>query len=142
MTAMQERMGQRPLNDLPLQGLRVMVVEDDAIILMDLEMTLTAAGARIVGPCRTVDEALATAAREPFDVAILDLRLGRTETAAPVAEALVEMGKPFLFYTGQAESDPALQPWIGHRILGKPARPQVLVATVAETARRGAARRS
>lgn len=137
MSTTQERPDQRRSADLPLEGLRVLVVEDDAIIFMDLEMTLTAAGAKVIGPCRSVDEALATAAREAFDVAILDLRLGRNETAAPVAAALVEMGKPFLFYTGQADSDPALRPWTDHRIIGKPARPQVLVAAVAEVARRG-----
>ncbi len=58
-----------------LKGARVLVLEDDAILLMELETILTEAGAEIVGLCRTVGEALSLAAQNGVTCAILDVRL-------------------------------------------------------------------
>ena len=41
------------------------MVEDDFLILMELESTLTAAGAQVIGPSRSVDDALALAGELP-----------------------------------------------------------------------------
>jgi hypothetical protein len=48
----------------PLNGARVLVVEDDCLISMDLESTLAEAGAEIAGVCRTAKDALALLSRK------------------------------------------------------------------------------
>jgi DNA-binding response OmpR family regulator len=115
----------------PLRGARLLLVEDDALLLMELEAILLEAGAEMAGCCRTVRDALAVAGGGDVDAAILDVRLGR-ETIAPVARRLASRGTPFIFYTGQVESDPQLAEWTGHRVLSKPARAGAIVAAIAE----------
>ena len=95
-----------------LTGARLLVVEDDAILLMELEEVLHDAGAEIVGRCRTVQDALAVVEGGRVSAAVLDVRLGN-ETVAPVARKLGRCGTPFLFYTGQVGNDPALEEWRG-----------------------------
>ncbi len=56
---------QRENPNQPLRGARVLVVEDDTILLMDLEMILREASAEIVGTCRTGEVALATVRKQP-----------------------------------------------------------------------------
>lgn len=120
-------------NGVPtLAGVRVLVVEDDAILLMDLETILSEAGAEIVGSCRTVRDALAAIGKRPLSVAVLDVRIGG-ETIAPVVRQLGKHGTPFVFYTGQVGKDPALAEWSGSRIVAKPASGRTIVAAVAET---------
>jgi DNA-binding response OmpR family regulator len=116
--------------DLPLRGARVLVVEDDPLLLLELESILQDAGAEIVACCRDVIDGLKAIQGDGLAAAVLDVRIGRA-TVAPVARELAERGTPFLFYTGQVENDPALAEWSDHIILSKPARPAVIVAAVA-----------
>jgi DNA-binding response OmpR family regulator len=113
-----------------LRGARVLIVEDDVLLIMELESILRAAGAEIAGCCRTVKEGLAAVERNAAAVAILDVRLGH-DTIAPVARLLTSRGTPFIFYTGQVENDPALVEWTGHTVLSKPTRPAAIVAALA-----------
>jgi DNA-binding response OmpR family regulator len=114
-----------------LRGARVLVVEDDMLLLMELESVLLDAGAEIAGLCRTVDDALTVTDESGVSAAILDVRVGR-QTIAPVARALASRGTPFVFYTGQIEGDPELIEWKGHKVLSKPARRSAIVAAVAD----------
>jgi DNA-binding response OmpR family regulator len=113
-----------------LEGVRVLVVEDDFIIALELESILRNAGAEIVGLCRTVTDALALADQGAVTAAILDVRLDG-ETIAPVARKLARLGTPFFFYTGQVGGDPALSEWPGCTVLAKPASPRAIVAALA-----------
>ncbi|MBV9590670.1 MAG: response regulator, partial [Hyphomicrobiales bacterium] len=88
---------------LPLSGARLIVVEDDFLILMELESALADAGAKIVGSCRTLDAAMSLVEADGLAAAILDIRLGR-DTVEPAARRLAERGIPFIFYTGQSET--------------------------------------
>ena len=75
-------------------------------------------------------------------VAILDVRLGR-EMVTPVARELAERGTPFLFYTGQANTDPIVAEWPSVKVLSKPTSRKALLAAVAQslqTADRGTGR--
>jgi DNA-binding response OmpR family regulator len=118
------------LDERRLNGARILVVEDDFLILLELETVLSEAGAQIAGACRTVTEALALAREQEFDAALLDLRVGR-EAITPVARCLVERGVPFAFYTGQAETDPIRAQWPDCAIIAKPAIPRLIVAALA-----------
>lgn len=113
-----------------LNGVRVLVVEDDFIISMELEAVLLDAGAEIAGLCRNVQEALAVADRNDVAVALLDVRLG-SETVTPVARRLAEHRIPFVFYTGQVDVDPLLAEWPGCAIVAKPASPSAIVGALA-----------
>jgi DNA-binding response OmpR family regulator len=84
----------------PLQGLRILVADDEIMIGLDLESTLEDAGAEVVGPFTTFAAALEAAADAPLSAAVLDIRLGHLTTAR-VAEKLSDRDIPFLFYSGQ-----------------------------------------
>lgn len=118
-----------------LNGAHVLVVEDEFIILMELQSVLTEAGAVVIGGCRSIDEALSLVDDEDLEVAILDIRLGK-DTVAPVARELTRRGIPFIFYTGQVETDPIRAEWPDCKIVPKPARPQMIVAALAALLRR------
>ena len=110
---------------------RILVVEDEALIAMDLEWTLRERGCEVVGPVATLDEAVRAAATEqPLDGAVLDVNLGR-ERVFPVADVLAARGVPFLFLTGyEREILPARHR--GHAVLAKPYRAEHLVRLLAE----------
>jgi DNA-binding response OmpR family regulator len=113
-----------------LDGARVLVVEDDFFIGLELSAILSDAGAVVVGPVQTVQAALATIDDQAFSAAILDIRLGQ-DTVEPVARLLVEHEVPFLFYTGQSGNDPARAAWPDSKVLTKPALPISLLTAVA-----------
>ena len=113
----------------PLNGIRVLVVEDDTLLAMDLEDTLVDAGALVVGVCQTLDEAMARAKVDDFAVAVLDFTLG-SDTASPVAQQLVRRGVPFVFYTGKSRREPSLAEWRTRPILEKPSSPRALVSAL------------
>ena len=112
-----------------LSGVRVLVVEDDALLAMDLEATLVEAGAVVVGLCQTLDEAMLQADAADFAVAVLDFGLG-SETVSPVARRLVNRGVPFVLYTGKSRHEPSLAEWRDCSIVAKPASPRALVSAV------------
>jgi DNA-binding response OmpR family regulator len=86
-----------------LRGRRILVVEDDPLIAMEIADLLAAQGVEPVGPTPTVRAALATLAEGPPDLAVLDLNL-RGERATPVASALQDAGVPFVMTSGYARS--------------------------------------
>jgi CheY-like chemotaxis protein len=75
-----------------LLGLRVLVVEDDPIIALDLRGMFAEAGATVVGPAYRVAQALALL-ESGIDVAVLDFRLEK-ETASSIARRLSAKGYP------------------------------------------------
>jgi DNA-binding response OmpR family regulator len=113
-----------------LKGARVLVVEDDFLILMELETILSEAGAETAG-CRTVKDALTLAEKDGLAAAVLDIRLGR-ETIAPVARELARRGVPFVFYTGQVNTDAVRAEWPDHGLVPKPAQPRAIVNAIAD----------
>lgn len=82
-----------------LSGLRVLVVEDEAIIAMLVEDLLGDMGCKVVGPAGELAQAFALAEREAFDCAILDVNLGG-QRVDPFVDMLKARGAPFIFATG------------------------------------------
>jgi DNA-binding NarL/FixJ family response regulator len=89
-----------------LRGCRVMIVEDEMLVAMELENLLAEQGCAVVGPAPTADRALALLGEGLPDAAILDVNLNG-HTAVPVAMALSAQGVPFVLATGYGN---ALQP--------------------------------
>src|SRR3974377_1486493 len=77
---------------------RILLVEDEAMIGMMMRELLSDYGIFVVGPCCTLNEALAEAAGD-FEGAFLDLNLSG-DFVYPVAERLRERNIPFAFVTG------------------------------------------
>jgi DNA-binding response OmpR family regulator len=82
-----------------LAGLRVLIVEDEMIIALEIESMLRALGCEVVGPVGTLKSALRLAHTEALDAAVLDVNL-HGEKVFPVADELQARGIPFLFATG------------------------------------------
>lgn len=86
-----------------LEGLRVLVVEDEAMVAMMIEDILIDLGCVVVGPVAGVSAALRLLEAEPVDAAVLDVNLSG-EKVFPVADRLAARGVPFLFSTGYGAS--------------------------------------
>ncbi len=102
-----------------LQGLSVFVVEDEALVALNLEDMLIDLGCIIVGPAMRVAKAremLADALQA--DVAILDVNVAG-ELVFPVAEELATKGIPIIFATGYGQAG-LPEAWHGNTILQKP----------------------
>jgi PAS domain S-box-containing protein len=84
-----------------IRGLKIMIVEDSLLLSLELESGLTEAGAKVVAQAAEVEEALAMMETE-FDAAVLDCNLNG-KSVVPVAEAMVAVGKPFIFATGYGD---------------------------------------
>lgn len=87
-----------------LSGQKVLVVEDEPVVAMQLEDMLADLGMEPIGFARTLDNALAADARR-FDVAVIDIDL-RGRRSYPAAERLAEAGVPLVFVTGYPRERP------------------------------------
>ncbi|WP_373356608.1 response regulator [Pseudoroseicyclus sp. CXY001] len=85
-------------------GARILVVEDEVLIGMDLVMTLEDWGFVADGPHGSPTAAMAAIEAFGPEVAILDVNLGRAGTSLPIAEALGARGTPFMFLSGYNSS--------------------------------------
>jgi len=83
----------------PLEGVRVLVVEDEYLVAILIEEILESAGCVVMGPMPRVPEALDAIDHDDCDAAVLDVNLAG-ERINPVADALSERNVPFLFVTG------------------------------------------
>lgn len=107
---------------------RVLIVEDEALLAIDLASVLEDAGFEVVGPATSVTQALKLVDGPGCDFAILDVNL-HDETSEMVAVALRKQGTPFVFLTGISK-DHALS-WFGDvTILAKPARSETIIDAV------------
>lgn len=111
-------------------GRRVLVVEDEPLVAMDVEECLAAARCIVVGPAPSVARALALVAGERLDAALLDANLAGNPIDT-VAEALTLRGVPFAFVTGYGrEALPACYGVVP--VLTKPVASDQIVAMVAD----------
>uniref|UniRef100_UPI0035CC0A05 response regulator n=1 Tax=uncultured Sphingomonas sp. TaxID=158754 RepID=UPI0035CC0A05 len=85
-----------------LSGRRLLIVEDEMLVLMQIEMTLQELGCSEICACANITQALELLASHPFDAAIVDVNLSG-EKSYPVADALAQLGIPFVFSTGYSD---------------------------------------
>ena len=109
-----------------LSGTCILVVEDEMMVLMTIETALEDLGCSAVYSAANVADALALLSTRVFDAAMLDVNLGQ-EKSYPVADALLQLGVPFMFSTGCSDhgvrSDLASRP-----VLRKPYLQSALVS--------------
>ena len=98
--------------------LKVLVVEDESLVALDIETMLEEMGCKVVASVPRLVRALDLASRLDFDLAVLDINLAG-EVVYPLAFRLAARGIPFLFSTGYSTS--TLPPELRDRpILKKP----------------------
>lgn len=88
----------------PLEGRRVLVVEDQYLVADEMRRMIMAMGGEVLGPVSRSAAATAILAKSTIDCAILDINLGEDD-AYPVAAELMRRRVPFLFATG-------CEPWV------------------------------
>jgi len=114
---------------LPLAGRKILIVEDEAAIALDLAAAVAQAGGVVVGPTASVAASFALMAENKLDGALLDIRL-RGETSFPLADVLAVLDIPFVFVSGLSS---ALMPY-PHRdrpLFDKPYEADEVIATLA-----------
>lgn len=113
-----------------LEGLRLFLVEDEALVAMLLEDMLADLGCVVVDVVGSVGEALARldGIGDRADGAILDVNLGG-EQVYPFADALAARKVPFLFATGYGRMGVAAR-YPTTPVLAKPYGPEELAAAL------------
>jgi two-component SAPR family response regulator len=85
-------------------GRRILVVEDDYLIVADMVEELASTGADVVGPIASVNQALDRLNNVPgIAGAILDVNL-QGQLVYPLADELLSRKIPFVFATGYDET--------------------------------------
>ncbi|WP_146620064.1 response regulator [Acuticoccus sediminis] len=79
---------------------RILIVEDEMFIGLELSMIVEEAGFEPIGPVADLDGAHTLLSTERPDIAILDINLGPNVTSAPVAETLSALAVPFVYLSG------------------------------------------
>jgi len=121
-------------SDLPLKGLRILVVEDEFLIASAIEDTLQEAGADTVRAA-SVPCALKDIDYKAPSAALLDVRLG-SQTTRDVADCLAARDIPFLFYSGDGLPDEMRDRHPDAELLLKPVTPLAIIEAVRKIAAR------
>ena len=115
---------------LLLDGLRVLILEDEFLIAMDVEQLCRDHGAREVSIARDLVEIDAGQVKETFDVAIVDLMLNGVSTI-DFATALRDQEVPFVFASGYSDTPELLNAFPGVELVAKPYSGDDLIQAVA-----------
>jgi CheY-like chemotaxis protein len=102
-----------------LEGLRILIAEDNLFAAMELEQTLLAFGCRPVGPVASLDQAMSLALHEDLDGALLDVEL-QGQLVFAVAEELQRRRIPMIFASGYGADDIFPAAFAHHPRLPKP----------------------
>lgn len=117
-----------PLSETPLDGQKILIVEDEAPIALNLATAVQQAGGIVIGPVASVAGAHEAMADNRLDGALLDIRL-RNETSFPLADVLAVLNIPFVFVSGLSSG---LIPYT-HRerpLFDKPYEPSEVIAAL------------
>ena len=110
-----------------LKGKRILVIEDEPLVSMEIESNLANAGCEIVGPAATLDRAKSLAETADYDAALVDVNL-KGQPVDELATLLTKKDRPFAFVTGYGR-DALPSGFRGAVVLGKPFSADQLLAT-------------
>lgn len=112
----------------PLKGLRVLILEDEFLIAMDVEQLCRESGAEDVFIVRSLQE-LEGGEMPDFDVAIVDLMLSGVSTL-DFARQIYDRGVPFVFASGYSDLQEITEKFPGVSVVGKPYAGEDLIGAV------------
>ena len=102
-----ERIGSRRRVEgdlMPEKPLRVLIVEDDSLVALDLEASLRNLGHEVVGLAATASAALSAAAAHEPDLVLMDISLADgTDGIGAAVEIRERIGTPAVFVTGNSD---------------------------------------
>jgi PAS domain S-box-containing protein len=110
-----------------LQGRRILVIEDEPLVSMELEGELAAAGCAVIGPAATLEHAKTLVEEGKYDAALVDVNL-KGQPVDELAALLTEKNRPFAFVTGYGR-DALPEAFRGAAVLAKPFGADQLLAT-------------
>ena len=110
------------------QSARLLLVEDEFLLAIDLQNKLIEEGYVVVGPYHNLAEALAASALETIDLAVLDTNLNG-EFVFPLADKLIERNIPCVFLTGYGASNLPAK-FRSLPIVTKPSHPDAVLAQI------------
>ena len=103
MGSVVSQVGRDTPNRASLSGRRILIVEDEALIALELQDALLDRGATVIGPAGSPSAALAEIERSDIDGALLDIKLGE-ENVAAIAAALEKLDVPMIFVTAYSDA--------------------------------------
>jgi PAS domain S-box-containing protein len=118
-------------------GMRVLVVEDEALIAMQIEQALAASGCHVVGPATRIGEAFDLLYAEEVEAALLDVNVAGERSFA-IADILTAKRIPFAFVTGFDGASTLPEHLRFAPVVNKPFESAQLEALVAQLAARRA----
>jgi PAS domain S-box-containing protein len=110
-----------------LEGKRILVIEDEPLVSMEMESNLADGGCEIVGPAATLDRAKTLVETADYDAALVDVNL-KGQPVDELATLLTRKNRPFAFVTGYGR-DALPSGFRGAVVLGKPFSADQLLAT-------------
>ena len=113
------------MSDKSLCGHRILVVEDEIVILLLIEDILADVGCVSVSAAATAELAIGFIDKQAFDAAVLDINL-KDGNSYPVADALQARSVPFVFTTGNTVRS-IKEGYRDRAVLSKPYKPQQLI---------------
>ncbi|WP_271078423.1 response regulator [Aurantiacibacter sp. MUD61] len=108
---------------------KVLVVEDEFIIALDLSETVRDLGYRVEGPFACRDHAMIAIDGKLPDLAILDVMTADGEVF-PLADALTEAGVPIIFHSGHVTEKDVAERYPEAQAVSKPCPPDQLIAMI------------
>jgi DNA-binding response OmpR family regulator len=115
----------------PLTGLRILILEDEFLIAMDVEQLCRDSGAEEVAIMRSLDEFKDSAVEQPaFDVAIVDLMLAGVSTL-DFARQIRDRGVPLVFASGHSDLQEIAEKFPDIAVVSKPYAGDDLIGAVA-----------
>lgn len=118
-----------------LEGKKILIVEDEVILALDLRFAMEDLGADVIGPCHRLSRALEIADAAPIDGAILDVDLAG-EAVFPLADHLRRRRVPFVFHTGRHNPAELAHLYGDVTICKKPSTPERVVQELVATMER------
>lgn len=110
---------------------RVLIMEDDFIVGLDMVEQVKVIGLAVDGPYATLAEGQAAAKAAKPDLAILDIGLTDGDVF-PLAETLTESGIPIIFHSGHPESNTLAERFPEAHFCAKPCPPNIILDILAE----------
>jgi DNA-binding response OmpR family regulator len=114
------------MRDPWLNGLRVLVLEDEAVISLVVAEELYSFGYEVAGPFSRVSEALAWVKRNSLDLAILDYEL-KDGACLPLVRELRRRRVPFMMFAANPPPPKHAAEFAGVPWVGKPASIETLL---------------
>lgn len=107
----------------------VLVLDDEALIALDIADSVADSGRDVLGPAFTLDEARSLLADKTPQLAVLDINIGQ-DVVWPLARELRDRGTKLLFVSGDLSPGNRCDDFRDASALPKPAMPEEIAAAL------------